>query len=124
SPTLFTLFAPQAGVFPIRLIWQNGGGGFNVEWWSQDSGGVSHLVGNGSDTSALKTYRARTVTGGAPHLDSVGRSSNNVVLSWTGVGELQQAGTVTGPYYRAPSQANPQTNTVSKAQVFYRVRQY
>ncbi|HXU79120.1 MAG TPA: hypothetical protein VN794_21255, partial [Methylomirabilota bacterium] len=58
SPTLFTLFAPQAGVFPMRLIWQNGGGGFNVEWWSQDSGGVAHLVGNGSDTSALKTYRA------------------------------------------------------------------
>jgi len=124
TPTTFGLYAPLAGVYPLRLIWQNGGGGFSVEWWSQDSGGGAHLVGNGIDPSALKAYRARTVTGGAPHLGTIVSVGNSVVVSWTGIGELQRAGDVAGPYYRTPNQDNPQTNSVSNAQVFYRVRQY
>lgn len=44
-------------------------------------------------------------------------------LSWTGMGTLEQAPTVKGPWTDAPSQSNPQVLNPTGAALFYRLRQ-
>jgi hypothetical protein len=124
TPTTFGMYVTQPGVYPIRLLWQNGGGGAGVEWWTQTATGARILINDTGNASALKAYRARTVTGGAPVLASPVMSGGNVTLSWTNVGELQRAGAVGGPYYRAPDLNRPQTNAASGGERFFKIRQY
>src|SRR5207247_3284547 len=40
SDTLFVVNVPQAGVYPFSLVWENGGGGANCEWFTRDNAGV------------------------------------------------------------------------------------
>jgi len=128
TPTTFGVYAPQAGVYPMRLLFEQGGGDASVEWWTEDSFGRRALVNESSPTNgvvALKAYRARTVSGGAPHISSIVKSGANVNITWTGVGELHQAGSVTGPYFRTPGiQNNPQSLPATNTDVYFRVRQY
>ncbi|HTH47483.1 MAG TPA: PA14 domain-containing protein, partial [Candidatus Limnocylindria bacterium] len=42
--TLFTFVVQQAGVYPARLIWENGGGGSSLEWFSVKTNGSYVLV--------------------------------------------------------------------------------
>jgi hypothetical protein len=51
----------QAGVYPIRGIIMNQGGGFNVEWYTRD-GSQLHLV-NGTSVGALEAWQSATGTG-------------------------------------------------------------
>jgi hypothetical protein len=121
APTIFGLYVPQAGLYPIRLLWENGGGDASVEWWTADASGARHLVNDSNDPAALKVWRSRTVAGGAPSLSPISVSG---VVSWTGVGELQNAGSVMGPFLRAAEQSNPRTNAPVGSERYFRVRQY
>lgn len=56
ADTLFSMYIPQAGIYPMRLIWENGGGGANVEWFSQLDDGTKIPI-NASTNGALKAYR-------------------------------------------------------------------
>jgi hypothetical protein len=124
TPTLFGMNVPLAGVYPLRLLWYNGGGGLSVEWWAQSDLGQRILINDTATAGSLKGYRARTVTGGRPILAAPRLAGTSLTLSWMGAGELQQAATVNGPYYRTATAYNPQTNAASFNQLFYRVRQY
>ncbi|SPE51167.1 exported hypothetical protein [Verrucomicrobia bacterium] len=126
--TLFGIVAPQAGVYPLRVLYQQGAGDASIEWFTQDAQAnpvlVNDLYGQFSTNSArVNAFQARTVSGGPPVL-SLNRAGNNVVLSWTGVGELQRAASAGGPYYRTANQNSPQTNGISLSQQYFRVRQY
>jgi len=50
SDTLFSFTVPAAGVYPFRLLYENGAGNIaagnalNCEWFMQDSGGVKTLI--------------------------------------------------------------------------------
>jgi uncharacterized protein (TIGR02597 family) len=59
TETLFSFVVLEAGVYPFRLIWENGGGGSNVSWYSVTQGGSRHLIGDASDPEAIKAYRAK-----------------------------------------------------------------
>jgi len=51
---------PEAGIYPLRLLWYEGGGGANVEWWTQDSDGVRHLINGPDDADAFPSYQDAT----------------------------------------------------------------
>src|SRR5438477_302403 len=34
ADTIFSFVVPQAGIYATRLIWENGGGDANIEWFS------------------------------------------------------------------------------------------
>src|SRR5439155_19270359 len=59
SDTLFTFTVPMAGLYPLRLIWENGGGDANSEWFTVDSLGNKILVNDPSST--VKAWTSRTV---------------------------------------------------------------
>ena len=43
--TLFTNSVPQAGTYPFRTIWENGGGDSNIEWFTVDyNGGTTNYT--------------------------------------------------------------------------------
>jgi hypothetical protein len=124
TPTTFQINVPQAGVYPLRLVYENGGGDANVEWWTSTSTSTN-LINDPS--SAVKAYRTRVVSTGSAHLNPVTISGTNAIISWTGEGELEQALVVTGPWVKCPYQNNPATVPINKllgTGSYFRIRQY
>jgi hypothetical protein len=126
SDTTFYISVPAAGVYPITLYWENGGGDANCEWFTQDLvSGVKTLINDvGSPVSA---FIQRNFPAGA-HFNPITINGNNATLSWTGEGELEFSYDVIGPWFQAISQSNPQNvplnNGLPVNQTFYRVRSY
>jgi hypothetical protein len=123
SDTLFDFVVTQAGAYPMRLVWFEGGGGANVEWFSVLPGtNEKILLNDRGNPAALKTYRARTAAPARPQFNLPTLTAGSITLSWTGTGTLEEAGSITGPWAATASQSNPQTVTASGTK-FYRLRQ-
>ncbi|MCD6337977.1 MAG: hypothetical protein J7M29_01150, partial [Verrucomicrobia bacterium] len=60
SDTLFSFYIQEAGVYPFRCLYEQGGGGGNVEWFSVTKDGKKVLLNDATDADALKCYRSRT----------------------------------------------------------------
>ena len=58
ADTTFTLLIEQAGFYAFRTIWEEGGGGANIEWFTVKSDGTKVLV-NDVANGGVKAYRAR-----------------------------------------------------------------
>ena len=57
--TAFSFVVEEAGVYPFRLIWQNGKGAARLSWYSVDpESGFKSLINDGGDASAVTAYRA------------------------------------------------------------------
>jgi hypothetical protein len=118
---------PAPGVYPLRLLAGHegspgGAGAANLDWFSFKSDGTKVLVNDTSDSEALRAYRARNA-GSAPTLNSPTAADGSVTIGWTGVGLLEEATAVNGPWYLSPVQNNPQTLPATGLMKFYRVRQ-
>ena len=90
SDTLFSIAVPQAGVYPIRTVYFQGGGGANAEFFSVAADGTKTLINDPSAAGALKSYSAVT-SSPAPTL-SVARSGADLIITYTGT--LQASDTV------------------------------
>jgi hypothetical protein len=128
SDVLFGFTVPAAGVYPFRLIWENGTGGANCEWFVRDPALGDFLVGD--PAGPVKAWITRDVhfAGAlpAPKLNTPTVSGADVLVSWTGEGELWEAYSLNGPWFKSTFQGNPATvvpNALVPAR-FFRVRQY
>jgi hypothetical protein len=137
SDTIFNVTIPRAGVYPMRMIWQNGGGGANSEFFSVDANGVKTLINDPS--SSIKAWTTRTVANPATQINAV-LNGTMLTLSWSGEGELDYSfdlgavdnipingGKITQRWNKAANQNNPQTIDLTKtgvSQTFYRIRSY
>lgn len=117
SDTLFSFVVPQAGVYPFRCFYMQGGGGANVEWFTVQADGTKVLL-NDNAAGALKTWRARTFVP-APTL-AISRQADNLVITFTGT--LQAADDITGPWTDVTG-SSPYTTAPSGARKFYRAKQ-
>jgi hypothetical protein len=124
SDTLFTFTVQQAGVYFFRLLWFEGGGGANVEWFTVNADGSRALV-NGTQTGSIKAFRTRTVA--EPTLPStsttltVTRSAGNITIAWVGAGTVQES-TDLKTWTDVANSANPYTTSATTGSKFYRVR--
>jgi len=60
----------------------------------------------------------------APVFNPITRSGNDITISWTGTGTLEESTVLGGTWTQSPSQNNPQTVTVSTTgNKFYRLKQ-
>jgi hypothetical protein len=59
--TLFTFYVSQAGYYPIRTIWENGGGGANIELFSVLDDGTMALVNDPTASAAIRFYAVSSV---------------------------------------------------------------
>ena len=57
-----TVFVPEAGFYPFRTVWFEGGGGANLEWSAERlaPNPSARLLINDGDANAVKAFRART----------------------------------------------------------------
>lgn len=98
TDTLFGFQASQAGLYPLRLLWMEGGGGASVEWFSVAPDGTKILINDTASAQALRAFREATVVD-VPTL-GIGTADGNVVITYSGT--LQSAESVTGPYTAVP----------------------
>jgi hypothetical protein len=92
--TLATFYVQEAGLYPFRLLWMEGGGGANVEWYTINAGGQAALLNDRDNSNALKTYRVRTAVN-RPTLSAT-RDGQSLSVSFTG--RLQASPTIDGTF--------------------------
>ena len=56
SDSIFAFYVPEAGYYPMRLIWENGTGGCNLEWFSVEPDGSMALINDTNAPSYLRAY--------------------------------------------------------------------
>jgi len=56
ADTIFNIYIPKAGYYPMRLLYENGGGGAAVEWFTVTPDGTKHLINDMTDPDALQAY--------------------------------------------------------------------
>ena len=120
-------YVQEAGIYPFRLLWYEGGGTAAAEWFSIDPvdaldapnyPAITRTLINDTNTPAgLPSYRKTTTP---PVLTST-LSGTNVIISWTGFGWLESATNVTGPYVDIAG-ASPKTVPATAGETYYRVR--
>jgi hypothetical protein len=116
TDTLFSFYVPQAGVYPFRCFYLQGGGGANVEWFTVNNG--TKVLLNDTAAGALKTFRARTFV--PKPVISIGTQGANVVVTFTGA--LQAADDITGPWTDLTA-TSPYTTPPAGVRKFYRAKQ-
>jgi PA domain len=78
ADTLFPLVVQQPGTYPLRLIYYQGSGGGNVEFFSV-VGGTRMLINDGNNANALRAYSALA----APSL-TISNSGTALTITYTG----------------------------------------
>jgi hypothetical protein len=96
TDSLVGFFVPEAGVYPLRCSYMNGGGGGNVEWFSVTSSGEKILLNDTANANALKAYRARTASPVVTPTLAVRVEGTDIVITYTGT--LQSSDTVNTGY--------------------------
>lgn len=64
ADTTFSFIVPQAGLYATRLVYENGGGDANIEWYTVKSNGDTVLV-NDTANGGIPAYRSVNVVAGA-----------------------------------------------------------
>jgi hypothetical protein len=92
----FAFVTTEAGLYPVRLVWYNGGGHGDLEFFTYGPNNTKIAVNDRSNPNAVKAYYDISVNEG-PRM-SVRLSGGNIIVEWTGGGTLQSATSVTGPW--------------------------
>jgi hypothetical protein len=118
----------KAGVYAFRFIWAEYVGSSSAEIHLKDADGDSHLLNDDTPVngkpSPLRAYRSRTQEPPqeTARLSIVSETNGSVSIGWTGVGTLQSAPAVTGPWNSVAGQSNPYVTT-PQGTAFFRVAQ-
>jgi len=118
SDVIFGVRVPQAGVYPLRLVWENGGGDVNCEWFTQDPAtGVKTLLN--APNSTVKAWISRTVA----NRPTLSISSQGGVWKISYTGTLQAAPSISGTFTDVQGASSPYSvPTGSAGMQFYRAR--
>ncbi|MCC6232277.1 MAG: hypothetical protein IT580_06505 [Verrucomicrobiales bacterium] len=128
SDTLFDVFVQDAGTYPLRTIYQDGGGGGNIEIFSVKADGTKVLL-NDTDNGGLRSFRAGTAPAkpvGELKFSKIQKNANgSITIEWTGAGTLQSATSVSGPWQDVAGASSPYvlTPTAGQTVLFGRLRQ-
>ncbi len=124
SDTIFEVLVQEAGIYPIRIIYQDGGGDGNIEFFSVMADGTKVLI-NDPDNGGYRAYRAGTAPNkptAPPQFTRIQKNANgSVTIEWTGGGTLQSAPAVTGAWQNVTA-SSPYTVTPTQ-NTYWRLRQ-
>ena len=120
ADTIVGFAVVKAGVYPVRAIWYEGGGGANLEW---STAGLDSRVLINDPEGGLKAFRTRTgevdtmeaVVPGA--INSIGIANGNIVIDFQGT--LKSATDVGGPYTDVPGATSPYSAAPDGAARFF-----
>ena len=89
ADSLFSFVVPSAGLYPVRLLWYQGNGGGNVEFFSLDTDGNRILVNDAANPASLKAYYQVLSGAVPPTISDVSVAGGNITINWTGGGTLE-----------------------------------
>lgn len=117
--TPFGFAVPVAGLYPIRLIWWEGSGGADCEWYSIAPDGTRTLINAEGGLKAYRSLGANPTSLSCPSVGPVISASldadGNVVLTFTGT--LHSSDSVTGTFEPVEGATSPYTVTVKAGTV-------
>ena len=58
TDTLFDIVVSEAGTYPFRTIWENGGGDSNIEWFTVKADGETKVLVNDTANGGIPAFRA------------------------------------------------------------------
>lgn len=111
---------PETGLYPVRLVWYQGNGGGNLEFFSYGPNNQKIAINDRTNPNAVKAY-ARIIGGEAPKFDGITLQSDGVTITWSGSGTLQSAPDVNGPWSPVANATSPYKTATSGAAGFYRL---
>jgi hypothetical protein len=118
----FPFTVTTAGAYPLHLLYYQGGGGAGLEWTTVSAGlaadGNRSLINDVTDPNSPLAYLPTAATITARPSVSVGKSGNNVVITFTGT--LTSSPTVNGTYTPVAGAASPYTVPAGSAAGFYK----
>lgn len=123
SDTTYKFVVQDAGIYGFRTIWQEGGGGANIEWFSVKSDGTKVLL-NDSANGGLKAYRVGTAPS-KPSEYSIGvsRVDGKASITWTESGAVLQSSGDLKTWTDVAGAASPYSPTSTAAGgTFYRLK--
>jgi hypothetical protein len=95
----FSCVIPQPGLYPVRLVYYNGGGGANLEYFSYDDSGNKISINDTNNPASIKAYYNITGTTPVPQITLIRLDPGNMVhIEWINGGTLEVADEVTGPW--------------------------
>ncbi|MFM8356981.1 MAG: PA domain-containing protein, partial [Verrucomicrobiota bacterium] len=123
SDSIFAFNVAQAGVYPLRLVWFEGGGGANLEWFSVTAAGEKVPLNAPGNPAALKAFRARAFVPPPPVDPTVAAAYDGTDVVITFQGKLQSSPTVDGPFTDVTATSPLRVPAASAAgNLFYRAR--
>jgi hypothetical protein len=122
SDVPLSFVAPQAGLYPIRLIYYNGGGGANLEYFSYDENGNKIPINDWNNAASIKAYYALGSVS-QPKITSATATGGNITILWINGGTLESAPTLDGPWTPTGDSDGSFTEPATGNQKFYRVKQ-
>jgi hypothetical protein len=117
-----SFLVPQAGLYPIRLVYFNGTGGAALEFFSYDANGNKIAINDVNNAAAIKAYYT-VASAQQPNITSVTATGGNITVIWVNGGTLESAPTIGGPWTSTGNSSGSFTETITGPAKFYRVKQ-
>jgi hypothetical protein len=124
--SVFDFVVGEAGLYPFTLLFEEGGGGANLEWWTK---AVDNPVRNDppgflvNSTSGIAAYVGPVVARPVGlEIESITLAGGNVEIVWS-AGTLQSAPTVNGPWMNVEGASSPYTTPADQEQLYFRLVQ-
>ena len=119
----FAFITPLAGLYPVRLVWYQGGGGGNLEFFTYGPNNQKIPVNDRSNPLTVKAwYKANVTPAEDPQITTWGVSGGSITLEWKNGGTLESAPAVTGPWTSTGDSDGSFTEAATGAAKFYRVK--
>ncbi len=118
--TTFDFIVQTNGLYPMRLVYDQGLFGGSVEFYSINrTNGTATLINDPATPGSIKAYRLVSVV---PIPVAIQNAGNKVVLTWSDASwSLQSAPLVTGTYTTINGSTSPYTNAISGTQEYFRL---
>lgn len=119
----FSFVVPQAGLYPVRLLWYNGGGGGNVEFYSYNENNNKIAINDPNVPTAIKAYYRITDVDGQPEITVTRASNGDLNITWTNGGSLEASAALGAEgNWTQVSSSGSHTVQANTPQMFFRVR--
>ena len=122
-----TLFVQEAGVYPMRVVYQEAAGDAHIELFSFLADGTTRVLLNDTANGGLRTYSTGVAPDkptAVPEFTDIRRdATGSITIEWTG-GTLQSVPTLGGQWQNVAGATSPYTVTPGATPAaFYRVAQ-
>ena len=113
----------MAGLYPVRLVWYQGGGGGNVEFFSYGPNHEKIPINDRANPNAIKAWaKADVAPPAAPEITAYTLAGGSITITWKNGGTLEFAPALSGPWGSTNDSDGSFTEAAVGEAKFYRVK--